>query len=176
MPRASDARQLELLSWEPPEIVARLPAALVRADSLRARLARAVAASLRDAPQPREAIAARMAAWLGEPVPLASLNAYASQGRPDHTISALRLAALAEATGDLRPLQELLAPLQAAAVDQALVPAIEAQLLRSKGREMIRAAGQREREMRAAAERLQRQLARQWRPAGRRSTRQGEAA
>lgn len=105
-PRGKDERTLDLLAWEPPALeVARYDEPEVRSASLRDRISRAVALTLRECSKTRDDLAAEMSAWLGEEVSKASLDAYASQAREDHTISYLRLLALVHATGDTRLLQ-----------------------------------------------------------------------
>lgn len=101
----ADHQTLDLLTWEPPEIVERYDERTVRAASLRSRVARAVAATLRDTDIPRKEIAKAMSAWLGEDVSLHMLNAYASEAREEQTISFLRVLALIEITQDARLLQ-----------------------------------------------------------------------
>lgn len=100
-----DNATLDLLNWEPPRIVERYDEAHVRASTLRARIAKAVGETLKESNTPREEIAARISDWLGENVTRHMLDAYASEAREEHTISVLRLAALIEATGDVRLLQ-----------------------------------------------------------------------
>ena len=95
----------DLLDWEPPALVQRYDETQVRAASLRARIAKAVAETLKAAPMPREQIADKMSDWLGEAVGKNMLDAYASEAREEQTISVLRLAALIHVTGDARLLQ-----------------------------------------------------------------------
>ncbi len=102
----ADTRTLNLLEWEPPHIeVARFEERVVRAASLRARIARAVSQALKDDGRSRDDIAFVMSDWLGEDVTKNMLDAYASEAREDHTIPYLRLLALIEVTGDVRLLQ-----------------------------------------------------------------------
>ncbi|KAA5607138.1 DNA transposition protein [Roseospira marina] len=121
----ADRRTLDLLDWEPPEVVRAFPAEHVRAASLRAQISKAVAAALRDCEQPREDIAASMAEYLGEAVPKTALDSYASEAREDHTISVVRLMALVHATGDTRLLQLLAEPFGCMVVDAKHREAIE---------------------------------------------------
>lgn len=101
-----DARTPDLFDWRPTEpLVATYSPALVRGASLRARISRAVSVTLQDAERGRDEIASAMSAWLGEDCSRHMLDAYASEAREDHTISYLRLLALAQVTGDVRPLQ-----------------------------------------------------------------------
>ena len=63
---------------------------------------RAVARALNDCTDERSAVATRMGEYLGEPVSLNTLNAYASQARDEHRINVPRFAGLVHATGDMR--------------------------------------------------------------------------
>lgn len=101
-----DTLTLDWLSeWEPPEMVERFDESRVRSPSLRDRIARAIAETLRECNRPREEIAAAMSTWLGEEVSKNMLDAYASEARSEHTISYLRLLALIHVTEDIRLLQ-----------------------------------------------------------------------
>lgn len=100
-----DNHTLDLLSWEPAAVVERYDEERVRASSLRARIAKAVSETLKEATAPREEIAMHMSHWLGEEVSKNMLDAYASEAREEQTISFLRLLALVHVTGDVRLLQ-----------------------------------------------------------------------
>ncbi|NLF16683.1 MAG: DNA transposition protein [Lentisphaerae bacterium] len=100
-----DRATIELLDWQPPEIIRRYEEPIVRASTLRSRIAHAVAATLRDCELPREEVARQMSAWLGEDVSRTMLDAYASEAREEKTIPYLRLMALVHVTGDMRLLQ-----------------------------------------------------------------------
>jgi hypothetical protein len=144
-----DAATLDLFDdYEPRAVVARFDESLVRASNQRARVARAIAATLRDHESERDAIASEMSAYLGERVSVAMLNRYASQGAEEHAITAHRLIALAVITGDARLINALLADTGLIAIDNRF----EALIRREQARE--------------AAERLQRVAARadaEWR-------------
>ena len=114
--------QPSLLDWAP---AAPYAEADVRAASLAGRMSRAVAQTLRDCGLDRAEVARRMSAFLGETVSVAMLNAYASQAREDHGISATRLQALMHATGDTRPLELLGQPFDLAVIPRRLLPMIE---------------------------------------------------
>lgn len=104
MVRASDDNHtLDLLDWQPPQMVQRYEEDRVRSPSLRDRIALAVAETLRG--KDRADVAQAMTDWLGEEVSRHMLDAYASQSRAEHTISFLRLLALIHVTGDHRLLQ-----------------------------------------------------------------------
>ncbi len=94
-----------LEDWTPPVIVERYEDERVRTSSLRNKVARAVAETLRESGMDRDEIAAAMSEWLGEEVTKNMLNNYASEAQADHTIPHLRLLALIHVTGDLRLLQ-----------------------------------------------------------------------
>jgi hypothetical protein len=120
-----DVQTLDLLAWEPPKLVVAIAPEMIKAPTFRDRLARAVAIVLTESDIPRATIAKRMSEFLGEDISLNMLNAYASQARTDQTIPAVRLAALTQATGDVRALQLLLDPIDYAAVEKRYVAAIE---------------------------------------------------
>jgi len=69
-----------------------------------------------------------MGDFLGEEVSKPMLDAYASQAREEHTISAIRLAALAHATGDMRVLHVLIDTLDHAVIPARYLPAIDAEV------------------------------------------------
>lgn len=100
--RPADTRTLDLFSWEPPEIVPAYDEGRLKSASLRARIARGVAATLKDCEMSREAVADAMGDWLGEDVSKNMLDAYASESRDEHTIPFLRVLALVQVTGDVR--------------------------------------------------------------------------
>ena len=117
--------QLDLLGWEPPKPVARYEAQAVRASTIPAMTARAVAAALRGTEVPREVIAQRMGAYLGQPISRHMLDAYASQARGDHPISIARFIALVHATGDRRLLQIFADLFEWAVIERQYLPMIE---------------------------------------------------
>ena len=122
------ARQLDLLAWTPPEPVLRFAEADVRAPNVTAVLARAVSASLQG--HDRGAVADGMGDFLGARVSRAMLDAYASQARADHAISAPRFWALVHATGDRRLLELMAARQDWAVVERRHLPLIELASLR----------------------------------------------
>jgi hypothetical protein len=97
----------------------------VRAASLRSRIAKAVAVTLREAEGDRETIAAAMSVFLGEEVSKNMLDAYASEAREDHTIPYLRLLALVHVTGDVRPMQLGAEQFGHAVIDERYLPWVE---------------------------------------------------
>jgi hypothetical protein len=77
----------------------RMPARIDGA-TLEVKLCAAISAALKECPESRAIVAARMADHLGEPhFSKAMLDAYASPGRADHCISVKRLMALIHVTG-----------------------------------------------------------------------------
>ncbi len=144
------ADQPDLLDWTPPQPVRRFDDHRVRAATARDRLARAVAAALKDADAAgtaREEIAQRMGEFLGERISVNALNAYASPARDDHTISAVRLMALLHATHDQRLLELLAEPMGWAVVDRKFLPLIELAATQQRADELER----RVRSLKAAA-------------------------
>ena len=124
--RFRDPLSPDLFDWRPSgPLVTAYPAERVRGASLRARIARAVSVTLQDAGCSREEIAAEMSAFLGEDCSRHMLDAYASGAREDHTISYLRLLALARATGDVRPLQLGAAEVGHVVLDGKVLPWVE---------------------------------------------------
>ena len=98
---APRGEQMDLLGWRaPPQPVAAFRPGAIQAPSMGGRLARAIAIALKDCGKTRAEVAALMTAHLGRPVSENMLDAYASQAREGHAISAERLAALVRATGD----------------------------------------------------------------------------
>lgn len=100
-----DGKTLDLFGWQSPRLVERFEEKSISTASLRARIARAIAETLKDSVLTREAIAEGMTKWLGEKVPKNMLDAWASEAREEHTIPFLKLLALIHATGDVRLLQ-----------------------------------------------------------------------
>lgn len=119
------AGQLDLLGWQPPQPVTRFDARTVRASGVAAMVSRAVATALRECEAPREVIAQRMGAYLGEHVSRHVLDAYASQARADHRISLPRFVALVHATGDRRLLQACAELFGWAVIESRYLPMIE---------------------------------------------------
>lgn len=114
--------QPSLLDWAPPAPYCEQD---VRAATLAGRISRAVAQTLRECGLDRDEIARRMTGFLGERVSAGVLNAYASQAREEHNISAVRLVALAHATGDTRLLELLLQPFDLTAISRRMLPMLE---------------------------------------------------
>lgn len=117
--------QPSLLDWTPPEAVAAFAPAQVRGATLAARIARAVAVALTECKLPRAEVAARMGAWLDEPVSTNMLNAYASVARDQHTIGLPRFLALVHATGDRRLLELFAEMFGWAVIERRHLPLIE---------------------------------------------------
>ena len=117
MSKRRDTETLDLFrDFAPKPVVARFEEGDVRAATLSARMSRAVARALKECSLSRAQVAERMSQHLGEAVPVSMIEAYASQGKESHKISAVRLVALAVVTGDHRLLNALLADTGAIAV------------------------------------------------------------
>lgn len=150
---------LNLLEWQPaPPVVPSAedvaPPRQPDGRDLADRITLAVAAALRDCDLPREEVARRMSAFLGERVPVSALNAYAAQGKPDHNISFVRVIALCKAIGRADLLELGAAAIGAAVVDRRYVPAIRSAISRDQARELRAAAD--------AADRVAEAADRQW--------------
>jgi hypothetical protein len=131
-PRARDTQTMDLLAWEPPSPVASFPVNQVRAASLRASIAKAVAATLKECGRGREEVAAEISAYLGEPCSKGMLDAYSAESREEHVINVVRFLALVHATRDYRLLQLLAEPFGLALIDARYLPAIEDAVLDDK--------------------------------------------
>ena len=140
MPPRAPLAQLDLLTWQAPAPITSFAPDQVRAANLGGRLSRAVATTLKDCPHPREDIARLMAEYLGEPVPPSALDAYASQAREGHKISACRLLALVQVTGDTRLLQLLAEEFGLCVIDRKYLPLIELAAVREHADEVERRA------------------------------------
>lgn len=141
MPRPRPHRmQPDLLDWTPPRAVASFPPRAVQAPNLAGRLARAIGVALAECGRTREEVAEGMTAYLGKPVSVNMVNAYASQAREGHVISTERFVALVHATGDRRLLELLAEPMGWAAIERRYLPLIELAAVRDKQDELGRAA------------------------------------
>ncbi|WP_245903344.1 phage regulatory CII family protein [Humitalea rosea] len=130
--------QPDLLGWEPSQAAFAFPEADIRAGTAAGRVARAVAATLKACPLTRREVARRMSDYIGAEVSLHMLDAYASQGRAEHHISAPRLLALLHATGDRRLLEALAAPFGFAVIERRYLADIEMAELREREGELRR--------------------------------------
>lgn len=109
MSRKRDQFTVDLFrDYQPEPVVERFDAEAVKAYSLAGKLSKAVALTLDECGQSRDAVAAALSEITKERVTKSTLDAYASQAREQHSISAVRLAALVVATGDARALNVLL--------------------------------------------------------------------
>lgn len=106
MSRRRDTRTGDLFElrpdWQPAPASVSFSEPEIRAATIAGRVSRAVARALADCADERPAVAKRMGEYLGEPVSLNTLNAYASQARDEHRINVPRFAGLVHATGDMR--------------------------------------------------------------------------
>jgi len=134
MNRRRDTRTLDLFSdWTPPAVVDRPDERVLRARTLRERIALAVAEVLEASDKPREQIAEEMTDYLGgETVSKAMLDNYASQAKDEHTISFARMVALCAVIGDHRPLQLALDPLDRVSIDARYIGAIQEAMAREQ--------------------------------------------
>lgn len=108
--RSRDPGTFDLFrDYQPAPVVDRFADETVQAWNMAGRLSKAVAATLDNAGVSRAEVAEEMSKVLNEKISRTTLDAYASQAKEDHTISALRLIALVMVTGDARPLNTLLA-------------------------------------------------------------------
>lgn len=128
-----DPNTLDLFDWTPPAVVDRPDERVLRARTLRERIALSVAEVLEASEKPRELIAEEMTAYLGgETVSKAMLDNYASQAKDEHTISFARMVALCAVTGDHRPLQLALDPLDRVSIDARYIGAIQEAMAREQ--------------------------------------------
>ncbi|MCO5082607.1 MAG: hypothetical protein M9955_13250 [Rhizobiaceae bacterium] len=132
-PRRRDSFTVDLFrEYQPAPVVERFEDEAVKAYSLSGRLSKAVALTLDEADMPRADIAAAMSDILKSSVSKAMLDQYASQAKDQHSIPALRLAALIQVTGDARALNVLLEDTGLIVIPQKY----EALLRREKAREL----------------------------------------
>lgn len=133
MARRRDSLTPDLFrDYKPDPVVERFDADAVQAWSLEGRLSKAVALTMDESGISRADIATAMSDALKATVSKAMLDGYASQAREQHSISAVRLAALIEVTGDARALNVLLESSGLIVVPQKY----EALLRREKAREL----------------------------------------
>lgn len=133
MARRRDSLTADLFrDYKPEPVVERFDAEAVQAWSLEGRLSKAVALTMDESGISRADIATAMSDALKATVSKAMLDGYASQAREQHSISAVRLAALIEVTGDARALNVLLESSGLIVVPQKY----EALLRREKAREL----------------------------------------
>lgn len=117
--------------YRPEPVVERFEPEAVKSWSISGRLSKAVALTMDECEMTREQIAAAMSEIIKGNVSKGMLDAYASEAR-EHSISAVRLAALIEVTGDARALNALLENSGLIVVPQKY----EALLRREKAREL----------------------------------------
>ncbi|WP_322994041.1 hypothetical protein [Castellaniella sp.] len=119
-----DKGQLDLLDWAPSAPVKAFPQHTVRAASLAASVSKAVSQALRGCGRSREDVAARMTAYLDEPVSLPMLHAYSSEAKSEHIINVVRFVVLIEATSSRELLQFIASQFGWAVVEDKYLPAI----------------------------------------------------
>lgn len=133
MARKRDQHTPDLfMDYQPGPVVERFEDEDVQAWSLSARLSKAVARTMDESELSRADIASAMSEILKSTVSKAMLDGYASQAREQHSISAVRLAALVAVTNDARALNALLADARLIVIPKKY----EALLRREKAREI----------------------------------------
>lgn len=115
--------------YAPPPVVRRFDEDEVRADTLTDKMSRAVRATLEAAGRSRDELSRAISDFLGDDCSRSMLDKYASMGA-EHTISAVRLAALVQTTGDARPLNALLEDLDLIVVPKRFEALIRRELYR----------------------------------------------
>ncbi|TAZ57858.1 hypothetical protein [Rhizobium ruizarguesonis] len=109
MSRKRDTFTVDLFrDYQPAPVVDRFDLEEVKAYSLAGKLSKAVALTMEESGMTRDELAAALSDVTKSPVSKAMLDAYASQAREQHSISAVRLAALITITEDPRALNVLL--------------------------------------------------------------------
>lgn len=109
MARKRDTFTVDLFrDYQPQPVVERFDIDEVKAYSLSGKLSKAVARTMEESGMSRDEIAAAMTDLTKSPISKTTLDAYASQAREQHSISAVRLAALVTVTEDVRALNVLL--------------------------------------------------------------------
>ena len=109
-PRLACPHTLDIFAYQPPPVVNTYDEVKVRAASFKNRIAKTVFTTLKECGMTREKIAKGMTEYLGEEVTKNMLDAYASQGLEEYSISVHRLLALVHVTGDMRILQVMVEP------------------------------------------------------------------
>jgi len=127
-----DHRTLDLLAWEPRSPVPEVAEDTVMAATLRGRICRLMALSIKECGKDRGTIAAEMSDYLGEPVSKDVLDKYISESSSDHNISIIRYLALVHATDDMRLLQGLSDPFEHSVIPDRFVPAIRESMIRDR--------------------------------------------
>ncbi|MGO8313465.1 hypothetical protein ACC827_24610 [Rhizobium ruizarguesonis] len=109
MSRKRDTFTVDLFrDYQPAPVVDRFDHEEVKAYSLAGKLSKAVALTMEESGLTRDELATAVSDVTKSPVSKAMLDAYASQAREQHSISAVRLAALITITEDPRALNVLL--------------------------------------------------------------------
>ncbi|MGR9345877.1 hypothetical protein ACU8NW_14835 [Rhizobium leguminosarum] len=109
MSRKRDTFTVDLFrDYQPAPVVDRFDHEEVKAYSLAGKLSKAVALTMEESGMTRDELATALSDVTKSPVSKAMLDAYASQAREQHSISAVRLAALITITEDPRALNVLL--------------------------------------------------------------------
>lgn len=142
--------QPDLLNdWSPPAATVRFSDAIVRAGTIAGRVCRAIAAALRDSELSRPEVAKSMSEFIGQDIPKNMLDAYASQGREDHTISLIRFIALLHATRDRRLLEMVAEQFGWSVIERRHLPMIELAQVQERMEDLRRHADTLKRQTRA---------------------------
>lgn len=138
MSRKPDGRQLSLLDWEPPVIVAGYDPMLVRGNTFEFKLCRAISVTLEECGKTRAEVSERMSDIMGRSISVNMLNAYASGQREDHQISVPRFNALIAATDDMRLVEFLAEPRGWAVIERRYLPLIKLAAVAERKKELTR--------------------------------------
>ena len=127
--RRDDAGTPDLFAdYAPAPVVQRFSPERVRASRASARIARAVAESIRQSKRSRHDIAAEISRFLGEDVSVAMLDQYTSTANEKNNIPAHRLVALLAVTGDVRVINAALQDTSFVAIDSRFEPLIRREM------------------------------------------------
>lgn len=121
-----------------PPVIDRFDAERVRSPMVASRIAKAIAAAIKDSGQSREQIAAGMSAFLDESVTAGTLYQYSSEANQKNNIPAHRLIALATVTRDSRLLNAALEGTGFVAVEAVYEPLIEREVRKEQLADLLK--------------------------------------
>lgn len=131
MTRRRDSATPDLFQdYAPAPVVERFAPERVKAARASARIARAVAESIKLSRRPRHDIAKDMSDYLGEEVSVAMLDQYTSTANEKNNIPAHRLVALLAVTADIRIVNAALHDTGFVAIDARYEPLIRREMLK----------------------------------------------
>lgn len=137
MRRPRDPFTIDMFTgWTPPRVSVGFEPGAIPGKRLSSRISRAVAKALRDSGKDRATIAGKMSERLGSGVSVSMLDAYASECKTDHNISAERLIALIHATGKTELLGFLADEFDLAVIPKRYENVIELALIEDHKREI----------------------------------------